>query len=158
MRKTLLLGAAGLASSERGIEKRENSMKSIGFGVAALVVATGASAYPMDIENNARWLVLDSLPQRTHGTWDIEVTQLRTRDWAKNDTDIAAVCGTLDGKNADDGVTNFVIFYARNDQGVIGPVGGPLFYGTLSDANPQQSVARTACGEAGPATTVEESR
>ena len=154
MRKTLLLSAVGLAPSERGTEKRKTSMGSIGLGLAALILATGASAYPMDIEHNARWLVLDGLPQQTNGTWDMEVTQLRTRDLANGEIDIAAVCGTLDGKNADDGATNFVILYARNDRGVIGPVGGPMFYGTLSGANPPQSVTRTVCDEAEPATTI----
>ena len=154
MRKTLLLSAVGLAPLERGTEKRKTSMRSIGLGLAALIIATGASAYPMDIEHNARWLVLDGLPQQSNGTWDMEVTQLWTRDLANGEIDIAAVCGTLDGKNADDGVATFVVVYARNAQGVMGPVGGPMLYGTPSGANPPQSVTRTVCDGAESATTI----
>ena len=133
-------------------------MKSIGIGLAALVLASGASAYPMDIEHNARWLVLDGLPQWSPVTSGTEVKQLQMRDFANTEIDIAAVCGTIGSDNAEDGATNFVIFYAKNDKGIIGPVGGPFFYGTLSDANPQQSVARMACGEPEPAPIVEASR
>ena len=133
-------------------------MKSIGMALAGLVFAAGASAYPMDIEHNARWLVQDGLPQGTGGTSGIEVTQLRTRDFANTEIDIAAVCGTLDANDAEEGATNFVLFYAKNDEGVIGPVGRPFFYGALSDHNPQQSVARIACGEPEPAPIVEASR
>ena len=134
-------------------------MKAIGMALAALVVATGASAYPMDIEHDARWLVLDGLPRWTGGgASGAEVTQLRTRDFANAAVDIAAVCGTLGSDDAEEGATNFVVFYARNDEGVIGPVGRPFFYGALSDDNPQQSVARIACGEPEPAPIVEASR
>ena len=133
-------------------------MKPIGMALTALVVATGASAYPMDIEHNARWLVLDGLSQWTGGASGAEVTELRTRDFSNTEVDIAAVCGALGFDNAEDGATNFVVFYARDDKGVIGPVGRPFFYGALSDDNPQQSVARMACGEPEPAPVVEASR
>ena len=133
-------------------------MKSIGMALAALVVATGASAYPMDIEHHARWLVQDGMPQWTGGASGMEVTQLRTRDFANTEIDIAAVYGAIGSDNAEDGATNFVLFYAKNDEGVIGPVGGPFFYGALSDDNPQQSVARMACGEPEPAPIVAASR
>ena len=133
-------------------------MKSIGMALAALVVATGASAHPMDIEHHARWLVQDGMPQWTGGASGMEVTQLRTRDFANTEIDIAAVCGAIGSDNAEDGATNFVLFYAKNDEGVIGPVGGPFFYGALSDDNPQQSVARMACGEPEPAPIVAASR
>jgi hypothetical protein len=135
-------------------------MKLVGMGLATLVAITSALAYPLDIENNARWVVLDGLAEQRNGTlWDVEVTQLRTRDWAREGINIAAVCGALDFKNADDGVTNFVIYYAVNDQGTIGQVGKPYFYGTLlADPNfdPQQSAAHMACGDA--ELTVEASR
>ena len=159
MLKTLLLSAAGVAPSERGAEKRQNCTKSIGLGLAALVVATGASAYPMDIEHNARWLVLDGLPQQASGAaWDIEVAQLRTRDWAqRGGVDIAAVCGTLDAKNPDDGLTNFVVFYAADDDGNILPVGKPFFYGTRTDdsLDLQLGAAQAACAAEPEATIVE---
>ena len=135
-------------------------MKSIGLGLAALVVVTGASAFPMDIEHNARWLVLDGLPERTHGTWDIEVTQLRTRNFSQRGAiDIAAVCGTLDAKHPDDGLTNFVVFYAAGDDGNILPVGKPFFYGPrMHDSlDPQLGAAQMACTEP-EAATVEASR
>ena len=134
-------------------------MKSLGMALAGLVFAADASAYPMDIEHNARWLVLDGLPQWTGGAPSgTEVTQLRTRDFANTAFDIAAVCGTLGSDDAEEGATNFVVFYARNDEGVIGPVGRPFFYGALSDDNPQQSVAPIACGQPEPAPIVEASR
>ena len=129
-------------------------MKFIGMALAGLVFAAGASAYPMDIEHNARWLVLDGLPQWTGGASGAEVTQLRTRDFANTAIDIAAVCGTLGSDDAGDGATNFVLFYAKDATGVIGPVGRPFFYGALSDDNPQQRVARMACGEPEPAPTI----
>ena len=133
-------------------------MKSIGLGLAALVVATGASAYPMDIEHNARWLVQDGLPQQASGAWDIEVAQLRTRDWVQRGAaDIAAVCGTLDAKNPDDGLTNFVVFYAADDDGNILPVVKPFFYGTRThdSLDPRLGAAQAACAAEPEATIVE---
>ena len=123
-------------------------MRLVGAGIAAALAASpGALAYPMDIEHHARWLVLDGLPrQGQQGDPGSAVAQLRTRDWETREIDIAAVCGTIDFKDPDDGATNFVVFYARDDRGVIGPVGRPIFYGTLAGDNPQQDAARTACG------------
>ena len=130
-------------------------MKSIGMALAGLIVASGASAYPMDIEHNARWLVLDGLPQWPGGAPSgMEVTQLRTRDFPDAAFDLAAVCGTLGSDDAGDGAANFVVLYARDATGAIGPVGRPFFYGALSDDNPQQRVARMACGEPEPAPAV----
>lgn len=137
-------------------------MKSIGMALAALVVATGASAYPMDIEHNARWLVLDGLPQQASGAaWDIDIAELRTRDFSQRGAlDIAAVCGALDAKHPDDGLTNFVVFYAADDDGNILPVGKPFFYGARTDdsLDPQLGAAQAACAAEPEAPIVEASR
>ena len=71
-------------------------------GLAALAASTNALAYPIDIENHARWLVLDSLPTYTNGrTVSANIANLRTNDLIPSgQTPISAVCGTVDSATA----------------------------------------------------------
>lgn len=74
-------------------------MRMIGAALMALATA-GANAYPIDIENHARWVVLDGMPLLASGKpIQPEVTNLRTSDIATQPILISAVCGTLDFHN-----------------------------------------------------------
>jgi hypothetical protein len=126
-------------------------MKAIGAGLLWLASVTGAFAYfPVDIENHARWVVLDDMPVLANGQpIRPEVTNLRTSDIATQPTLISAVCGTLDFRNTDDGVSDFVLFYSVDDDGKMAMVGRPYFYGQLSERNfhPQNEAALKFCGD-----------
>jgi hypothetical protein len=124
-------------------------MKATGAGLLWLASITGAAAYfPVDIENHARWVVLDGLPVLASGQpIRAEVTSLRTNDIATQPALISAVCGTLDFHNTDDGTTNFVLFYSVDDDGKMAVIGRPFLYGRLSGRNfdPQFEAASTFC-------------
>jgi hypothetical protein len=111
-----------------------------------------AGAFPLDVENAARWAVLDGMPQYASGrAWLAEVRDIRTRDLvAGRAMTVSAVCGVLDFLNADDGQTSFVVWFGTDDDGKAVQVGQPFFYGPLSDANahhqPQYMAAQGACG------------
>jgi hypothetical protein len=125
-------------------------MKSVGMALVTLVAATGAFAYPLDIENDARWLVLESLPEQYRGQeWGVDFRQLRSRDLTRGETSVAAVCGTLDFRNSDDGLTNFIVFYADDGKGAVIPIGRPFFYGTGGDqtSDPQRRITQVVCGD-----------
>lgn len=133
-------------------------MRATGAGLLWLASITGAAAYfPMDIENHARWVVLDGLPVLASGQpIRAEVTNLRTNDIATRPALISAVCGTLDFHNADDGTTNFVLFYSVDDDGKMAMVGRPFLYGRLSGRNfdPQYEAALRFCGDPAEAAVV----
>ncbi|MBC4019356.1 hypothetical protein ACFQU2_16640 [Siccirubricoccus deserti] len=112
-------------------------MKVIGAGLLWLASVTGAAAYfPTDIENHARWVVLDDMPLLASGQPVLpEVTDLRTNDIVAHPALISAVCGTLNFHNMNEGVTNFVVFYSVDDDGKMVVVGRPFLYGRLSARN-----------------------
>jgi hypothetical protein len=126
-------------------------MKAIGAGLLWLASVTGASAYfPVDIENHARWVVLDDMPVLASGQpIRPEVTNLRTNDIATEPTLISAVCGTLNFHNTDDGMVDFILLYSVDDDGKMVMVGRPFFYGQLSARNfhPQYEAAVKFCGD-----------
>ena len=105
-------------------------MKAIGAGLIWLASATGAFAYfQTDIENHARWVVLDGMPLLAIGQpIGSEVINLRTNDIATQPVPISAVCGTLDFHNTDDGTAEFVLFYSVDDDGKMAMVGRPFLY------------------------------
>ena len=101
-------------------------MKAVGLALAALAAAAPSSvpAYPLDIENDAVWLVRDALPEPRGGApWAVEVRDLRSRDLVRGGTTVAVVCGTLDLGDADDGAARFVVFYAGDGRGAVAPIG-----------------------------------
>jgi hypothetical protein len=126
-------------------------MKAIGAGLLWLASVAGAAAYfPTDIENHARWVVLDDMPLLASGQpVRPEVTNLRTSDIATKPVLISAVCGTLDFHNADDGTANFVLFYSVDDDGKMAMVGRPFLYGQMSERNfdTRYEAAMTFCGD-----------
>ena len=127
-------------------------MKLIG-AMFALTISAGALAYPMDIENDARWLVLDGLAMPAGvAQQETQISNLRARDLSGEAAGISAVCGTVDFGNDDEGATNFVVFYAARPGGGIAVVSAPFFYGTASGGrslDPDQRVAQEACGDDG---------
>jgi hypothetical protein len=133
-------------------------MKAIVAGLLWLASVTGASAYfPIDIENHARWVVLDDMPVLANGKpIRPEVTNLRTNDIAAYPTLISAVCGTLDFHNTDDGMVDFMLLYSVDDDGHTTMVGRPYFYGQLSQRNfhPQYEAALKFCGNPAEAAVV----
>jgi hypothetical protein len=112
-------------------------MRAVGAGMLWLASAMGASAYfPVDIENHARWVVLDDMPLLASGQpIQPEVTHLRTKDIAVRPGLISAVCGSLDFYNTDDGIADFIVFYSVDDDGKMTMVGRPFLYGRLSGRN-----------------------
>jgi hypothetical protein len=123
-------------------------------GLAALAASTSALAYPIDIENHARWLVSDSLPTYASGrTVSADIANLRTNDLIPSGrTPISAVCGTVDFLNSDDGTTSFVVYYSLDDDGRAVAVGGPYFYGPTSGGEAVESrhaAAQQFCREPG---------
>src|SRR4051812_14534819 len=94
-------------------------MKAIGAGLLWLATVTGASAYfPVDIENHARWVVLDDMPVLANGQpIRPDVTNLRTNDITTQPALISAVCGTLDFRNTDEGTVDFILLYSVDDDG-----------------------------------------
>jgi hypothetical protein len=137
-------------------------MKAIGAGLLWLASATGASAYfPVDIENHARWVVLDDMPVLANGQpIRPEVTNLRTNDITTQPALISAVCGTLDFRNTDDGMVDFILLYSVDDDGHMALVGRPYFYGQLSQRNfhPQYEAALKFCGDPTETAVVAETR
>ena len=109
-------------------------------GLAALAASTSALASPIDIENHARWLVLDGLPTYASGrTVSADIADLRTNDLIPSgQTPISAVCGTVDFRNSDDGMTSFVVYYSLDDDGQ--PVAiGPYLYTSTSGGEAVES-------------------
>jgi hypothetical protein len=133
-------------------------MKAIGAGLLWLASVTGANAYfPMDIENHARWTVLDDMPVPANGQpIRPEVANLQTNDIATQPVLISAVCGTLDFHNTDDGTADFVLFYSVDDDGKVVMVGRPYLYGRSSgrQSNPQHEAALAFCGDPAEAAVV----
>jgi hypothetical protein len=125
-------------------------MKAIGAGLLWLASVTGAAAYfPVDIENHARWVVLDDLPLFADGRpFSVAVTNLRTNDLTTQPVLISAVCGTLEFHDTDNGMADFVLFYSVGDDGKMAMVGRPFFYGRVSERNfnPQYEAALKFCG------------
>jgi hypothetical protein len=125
-------------------------MKAIGAVMLWLASATGSSAYfSVDVENHARWVVLDAMPLLASGQpVRPEVINLWTKDIAARPVPISAVCGTLDFHNMDDGIANFVVFYSMDDDGKLALVGRPFLYGGLSARNfdAQYEAALQVCG------------
>jgi hypothetical protein len=125
-------------------------MKAIGAVMLWLASVTGSSAYfSVDIENHARWVVLDDMPLLASGQpVRPEVTNLWTKDIAARPVPISAVCGTLDFHNTDDGIANFIVFYSMDDDGKLALVGRPFLYGPLSARNfdAQYEAALQVCG------------
>lgn len=136
-------------------------MKSIG-AVFALTISAGALAYPMDIENDARWRVLDGLAMPAGlAQQDTQISNLRARDLPGEAAGISVVCGTVDFGNGDEGATNFVVFYAAKPGGGIAAASAPFFYGTAADLqslDPEQRIAQEFCGGEGGAAQVSVSR
>jgi hypothetical protein len=128
-------------------------MKAIGAAMFWLASATGSSAYfSVDIENHARWVVLDGMPLLASGQpVRPEVTNLWTKDIAARPVPVSTACGTLDFHNTDDGIASFVVFYSMDDDGKLALVGRPFVYGRLSARNfdAQYEAALQVCG--GPA-------
>ncbi len=125
-------------------------MKSVLLGVAALVAAASASAFPLDIENDARWIVLDGLPEHQGGVaWEVDLGQLRSRDLAQGQASLAVVCGVLHFANYDERHTHFALFYVSDRRGAIVPLGAPHFYGAGAEQSggPQGRIARMACAD-----------
>jgi hypothetical protein len=112
-------------------------MKKIGTALLSLASVGSASAYfQVDIENHARWVVLDDMPLLANGQQILpEVTHLWTNDIVTQPALISAVCGTLDSHNTDDGLVNFAVFYSVNDDGKVAMVGRPFLYGRVSARN-----------------------
>jgi hypothetical protein len=127
-------------------------MKSIG-AVFALTISAGALAYPMDIENDARWLVLDGLAMPAGlAQQETQISNLRARDLSGEAVGISAVCGIVDFRNDDEGATNFVVYYAAKSGGGIAAISPPFFYGTAAGGrslDPDQRVAQEACDDDG---------
>jgi hypothetical protein len=119
----------------------------IGAALLALAAA-GANAYPLDIENHARWVVLDDMPLPSGKPIQPEVINLRTTDITTQPVFISAVCGTLDFHNTDEGLANFALFYSMDDDGKATMVGRPFLYGRLSARNfdPRHDAAVEFCG------------
>lgn len=128
-------------------------MKSIGICIFALAVSTGAFAHPFDIENNARWLALDSIAMPAgfaHG--DVAMSNLRSKVVPGATASLDAVCGTVAFSDEEAGATNFVVFYAPQPGGGIAALGPPFFYGTdpsLISFDPEERVVQAACGDDG---------
>jgi hypothetical protein len=126
-------------------------MKVIEAGMIWLASATGvAASFPVDIENHARWVVLDDMPLLSSGQpIRPQVTNLRTKDIGAHPVLISAVCGTLDFHNTDDGVTKFVVFYSVDDDGKMAMVGRPYLYSRLSARNfdARYEAALASCGD-----------
>jgi hypothetical protein len=122
-------------------------MRAIGAGLLWLSSMTGAAAF--DIENHARWAVLDDLPVLANGqAIRPEVSSLRTVDITGRPLLRSAVCGTLDFQNTDEGRANFVAFYSMNDMGKIILAGRPYLYDPLSaqSFDPLHEAAVEFCG------------
>jgi hypothetical protein len=130
-------------------------MSRIGVALAAALVAVaggGAAAYPLDIENDAVWLVRDSLPEQRGGAppWQVEIRDLRSRDLARGGGGgtVAVICGTLDFADADEGASSFIVFYAGDGRGAVAPIGPPLFYRASPGGEiggTQDQIARATC-------------
>ncbi len=126
---------------------------------AALAATQPAGAYPLDVENAARWAVLDGMPERASGrAWPVEVRGLRTRDLVhERAMTVSAVCGVLDFLSGDDGRTNFVVWFGTDDDGKAVRVGEPFLYGPLSAWNgshePRYMAAQEVCGATMPEAT-----
>jgi hypothetical protein len=70
---------------------------------------------------------------------------------------VSAVCGVLDFLSGDDGQTNFVVWFATDDDGKAVRVGEPFLYGPLSAWNgshdPRYMAAQEVCGATMPEAT-----
>ena len=128
-------------------------MRTISAGLTALLAAAGASAYPLDVENAARWAVLDGLPEYANGdSIPVEINKLRTRDLAVGRTEVSAVCGALGFPHDDEGEIAFIVLYSRDEDGRTVSVGRPFLYGTASGpgSDPQRRAAQAICDDDDP--------
>ncbi len=109
-------------------------------GLAALAASTSALAYPIDIENHARWLVSDGLPTYASGRpVSADIADLRTNDLIPSGrVPVSAICGTIDFLNGDDGAAGFVVYYSLDDDGQAVAV-GPYLYTQTSGGEPVES-------------------
>jgi hypothetical protein len=118
--------------------------------LASLLTASGASAfYPMDIENNARWIVLDGLampPGRAQMA--VEIVDLRTVDLSSELPGASAVCGTVEFRHDDEGRAKFVLFYISDRGGTPATVSRPFFYApdASESIDSDGRTAQAACG------------
>jgi hypothetical protein len=102
------------------------------YGFAATGSFASEAALPtvIEVEADARNVVTETIP-RGHSA-DIRISDLRTYRFvagADGDDEGHAVCGTLDFRNADEGLSHFVILYMPGANGRLVRLDDPLFYG-----------------------------
>jgi hypothetical protein len=134
-------------------------MKSLGIALVALG-ASSALARPIDVENDARWLVLDGLAMPVGAAQDeVRIGDLRTRD-LPGTSELSAVCGTADFGRDDEGSVRFVVLYARDSQGGVAAVSSPFFYDATvaRSADTEDRVAQDLCGTSAEGTIAAEAR
>ena len=125
-------------------------MPKIALAALASLLAANVHAQHLDLIGDAHRAILESLPEHTFGSDEVVVADLRMRGFVETPALlIAAVCGRLEYSNAEEGRTDFILWYANDDDGKVILVGLPYLYGPLSHQteDPRYAPAVRTCGD-----------
>lgn len=126
-------------------------MMRITLAALASLLEVNVHAHHLDLMGDAHRAIIESLPGYTFGSDEVIVSDLRMRDIVETPAlFIAAVCGRLDYSNAEEGRTDFIVWYANDDDGKVIVVGLPYLYGPLSHQtnDPRYAPSVRTCGDA----------